>query len=412
MATVTFVLKQPRSDKETPVFVIFWLGRNRLKLATHEKIRPSLWDQGLQRAKKSRREFPEFVDFNQRLDNIQNALMNTHRRLIIDGVKISKERLKIIFKSILRPDIYITPDEVDLFQFIDDFITNIDRAKTTIKGYRTTLNHLKTFQKEYSRKVGFSTIDLEFRDAFIHYFKKLGYRRNTIGKNIKNIKVFMAEAQERGYKINDEVRSKKFQTPDEPTFSIYLTETEIDKLFYLNLTKKPRLERVRDMFIIGCDTGLRFSDLSNLTRENFIDNNSKIRIQTIKTKETVEIPVRARVAKIFIKYEGQLPRVPSNQKMNEYLKELGNLAQINELVINPSIVKDGKKGLSVHKYTLITTHTARRSFATNAYLGGVPTISIMKITGHQLERTFLQYIKISAQENADNLREHPFFKHQ
>jgi integrase len=163
------------------------------------------------------------------------------------------------------------------------------------------------------------------------------------------------------------------------------------------------------LFIIGCYTGLRFSDLSQLRKENIIKGGHMAKISTIKTGEMVMIPLKGIVKTILNKYEGIVPEALSNQKMNEYLKEVGELAKLNESILITS-TKGGKRSTETFKkFELITTHTARRSFASNAYLSGVPTISIMKITGHRTEKSFLKYIKISQEDNANKLIAHPFF---
>ena len=157
-------------------------------------------------------------------------------------------------------------------------------------------------------------------------------------------------------------------------------------------SKNLRLDRVRDIFLIGCFTGLRFSDFSKLTRDSIKSN--YIEIIPLKTKgvspNPIAIPLLDVAPNIFKKYSNLvgaiLPRVPSNQKMNEYLKEIGELAKINTLVKNPRYNEDnpGEEKPTVPKYSLITTHTARRSFATNAYLmeGKLKTLDIMRVTGH------------------------------
>jgi integrase len=123
----------------------------------------------------------------------------------------------------------------------------------------------------------------------------------------------------------------------------------------------------------------------------------------------VIVPLKGYVKEILKKYDGIPPQAISNQKMNEYLKELGEMAELKEDVVI-SLTKGGKRQTeNFKKFELITTHTARRSFATNAYLQNVPTISIMKITGHRTEKSFLKYIKISQEDNANKLINHPFF---
>ena len=163
------------------------------------------------------------------------------------------------------------------------------------------------------------------------------------------------------------------------------------------------------MFLIGCYTGLRFSDFTEINPENIVSNNTVIQVRTKKTGQRVSIPLHKTVRKILKKYKNNLPKAYTNQTMNEYLKEVVSLAGIKEL-IETTITKGGKVEKNVlPKFKLVSTHTARRSFATNLYLAEVPSISIMKITGHKTERSFLQYIRVTQRENADKLLTHPFF---
>ena len=192
---------------------------------------------------------------------------------------------------------------------------------------------------------------------------------------------------------------------------IYLNENELDLLWNLDLSNNSRLETVRDLFLIGCHTALRFSDFTNIKPQNIIETTGgrAIKIQTQKTSQTVFIPLHWRVEVILAKYDNQLPRAISNQKMNDYLKEVGKLAGI-DTQIETSKTKAGLKFTSLQpKYELITTHTARRSAATNMFKAGIPSISIMRITGHKTESVFLKYINFSDEENAILIMNHDFF---
>jgi integrase len=134
-----------------------------------------------------------------------------------------------------------------------------------------------------------------------------------------------------------------------------------------------------------------------------------VKIRTQKTGETVVTPLKGYVKEIIKKYGGIPPQAISNQKMNNYLKELGQLGEIEEPILISATKGGVRQTETFKKWELITTHTARRSFVTNAYLQNVPTISIMKITGHRTEKSFLKYIKISQEDNANKLVNHPFF---
>ena len=158
------------------------------------------------------------------------------------------------------------------------------------------------------------------------------------------------------------------------------------------------------MFIIDCYTGFRYSDLMLINDKNLIDKNTKPKIKTEKTGELVIIPLHKYIREILKKHNGIPNYMINNQKMNEYLKELGELVGIKEKVL----ISSTKGGIKQNQS--ITVHTARRSLATNAYLMDIPSISIMKITGHRTEKAFLKYIKISQEDNANKLINHPFFK--
>jgi len=219
----------------------------------------------------------------------------------------------------------------------------------------------------------------------------------------------MREAFERGLTKNLQFQSKRFKKIQEESQSIYLNEQELKLLTELNLTENHRLDKVRDLFLIGCYTGLRFSDLTQLSIENLSKSKKVIKIKTQKTEETVVIPINSIVKRIIDKYEGKFPTAISNEKMNSYLKELAEKTNLSQSIIKIA-TKGGIRTKEVlKKHELVTVHTARRSFATNAYLSGVPTLSIMKITGHKTEKSFLAYIKISQEENANKLFTHPFF---
>ena len=219
----------------------------------------------------------------------------------------------------------------------------------------------------------------------------------------------MNEATERGLNDNLEFKKKKFKTIREEADTVYLSIKELERFEKLNLSASPRLEKVRDLFLIGCYTGLRFSDFTQINEENVNWEKSMLLVRTQKTSERVAIPLHKTVKSILKKYNSRLPKAYANQVMNNYIKEVASLANVKELT-ETTITRGGILQKSVlPKFKLISTHTARRSFATNIFLADVPAISIMKITGHKTERSFMSYIRMSQEENADKLLNHPFF---
>jgi len=409
MAKAKFILKEPSAKEETLIYLVYNYQYKRFKFSTGEKINPKFWNATSQRVKATK-QFKEYPEFNSRLDKIENGINNTFRKLLNDGIQPSNSLLKEELENELSDNL-VKPKKTTFFEFITNYIqeSKLNKSTGTIKVYNTTFKYLKAYAKKY-KPIDFETITLEFYNHYLGYLKlENNLSSNTVGKHIKTIKSFLNEATERGINKNLEFRNKRFKTLREEADTIYLNIEELEKIENLNLKANPRLEKVRDLFLIGCYTGLRFSDFTEINPENIVSNNTVIQVRTKKTGQRVSIPLHKTVRKILKKYKNNLPKAYTNQTMNEYLKEVVSLAGIKEL-IETTITKGGKVEKNVlPKFKLVSTHTARRSFATNLYLAEVPSISIMKITGHKTERSFLQYIRVTQRENADKLLTHPFF---
>lgn len=408
MATTNFYLKEPKSENDTLIYLVFRFNNQKLKYSVNEKINPDFWNSENQRIRETKK-FPEYPEFNARLSNIETAVKNAYRKMQNDGIEITPDKLKEELNILLLKE--VKKQKQTFFEFIDNFIEERKpvKASGTIKTYENTQNYLKSYCEFKKCKLDFENIDLTFYASFMNYMtteKKLA--QNTIANKIKDIKTFMNEATERGLNQNLDYQNKRFKKITEDVDKIYLNIAELKKIYSKDITENKPLERVRDLFILGCYTGLRFSDFTQIKKENIIDGN-KIKIRTQKTNDVVVIPVHPFVKEILDKYDGNIPFALSNQKMNEALKLIGELAEINEMIMN-SITRGGKvEKTTTEKYKLISTHTARRSFATNLYLADVPAITIMKITGHKTDKSFLRYIRISQEENANKLLNHPFF---
>ena len=433
MASAKFFLKNPKSKDPTLIYLIFQFnyyeiinGKKRfkfLKYSTGEKIPPKYWNPKSCRARNTE-DYPQHKELNIRLQAITALIEDEHRKVVNDGLKPTPVLLRERLKERLGKSEPVA-EKVTLFGFIDQIMQDCKSGKRltvdgkkfsnhTIKCYKTTQTHLAKFQKEYDRTIAFDTIGMDFYNDFLNYFNKNNYAINSIGKNIKNLKVFMRAAAEKKLHSNFEYQNSKFKAIEEKTESIYLTETEIEMIYNYDFSAIPSREKTRDLFVIGCYTGLRFSDYNKIVPEN-IKNNDKgtfLYVNTQKTSEKVVIPLNWVVLEILKKYDGHIPNSFTNEEINRELKEIGKKVEIKDPV-RTSITKGGVREDSVvEKWELITTHTARRSFATNMYLAGIPPISIMKITGHRTEEAFLRYIKISQEDNAFKLMDHPYFSQE
>lgn len=221
----------------------------------------------------------------------------------------------------------------------------------------------------------------------------------------------MRIARDNGMHNNNEIDRKKFKSMKVSVQEIYLTETELNQMLDLNLSDQPEMDLARDIFLIGCYTAQRFSDYSRIKKDNIrqlSDGTMVVDIIQKKTGEQVLIPMRPELVKLLEKYDYNVPRI-FEQKLNMRIKNVGELAKVTTPIIWEEIRGGLKVTSTIPKNKLIKTHTARRTGCTNMHLAGVPTISIMKISGHKSEREFLSYIKASKEQTAQILNTHPYF---
>ncbi|MFN0215591.1 MAG: site-specific integrase [Saprospiraceae bacterium] len=419
MPTVCFNLRN-KTESNPLVYLVFRYDEKKFVYSTGQKIAPKFWNDDKQRAKETK-QFAEYPEFNAYLSKLESEAQNIYRRYLNDGKPLDLETFKNEMEVVSGKRAL---GKISLFTFIENLIAERENttqlsgkhfAKASIVVYRTSFNHLKKFAEKNRRKsLDFGDIDLEFYHDFTQFLfnPPNSFTVNNAGKIIKTLKTFLHEATERGFNDNHAFRSKKFKAMSEEVPNAYLTIEELTKLYLLDLSENKRLEKVRDLFLVGCFTGLRFSDFTTIRPEYIktVDGVEIIYIQTQKTGQKVSIPLHPIVRAIFKRYEGVPPKAMSNQKLNKYLKELCQLAELVEPTIL-TFTKAGKRVQEVwRKSDLITTHTARRSFATNAFKMGVPSLSIMLITGHRTEKSFMRYIKIQREENAILMAQNPFFR--
>lgn len=346
------------------------------------------------------------------INDMKTGIMELVRKLQREG-RLGKFEIKEGIAD-LRERLTNPPENIDhtiyLVEFAEKHIEESMsiRKDGTIRHYKVSLGKLKAFEKHHKEKLRFDDIDLRFYDRFIYFLQtehKLS--NNTLGTHIKNLKMWMNVSKLNGYHNQIFHESRVFKTPTEPADTIFLSEDEINKIIQ-TIMPYPHLENVRDLFVLACYTGVRIQDYNKLDSLHLINNGTMFKIRTEKTDTEVIIPVHPQVRRILNKYDGK-PRVISNQKFNKYIKEVCRVAKIDELV-KTTRTTGGQKTTTIEpKWKLVTSHCARRSFATNAYLAGLPTLAIMAITGHQTEKVFLKYVRVSKEEHARKSNQHEFF---
>jgi integrase len=322
---------------------------------------------------------------------------------------INTEWLKTVIDKFWYPEKF----KVNLFSFIQSFIDKSLTKPNPKTGrpvcykmrreYEVTFKYLKEYSTSIGKVIDFKNINLEFYDGLIQFLQGKKLATNTVGKKVQTLKIFLNSARESGLNPYEGYKSKKFVSMTEDSEATYLNESELTKIYEYDF-KDPTMERVRDLFLVGCWTGCRFSDISQITPESVQDG--FIHLQQHKTGTKVIIPLHPVVTSLLNKYEGLLPKPISNQKFNTALKTIAELAGIKEPT-HKAITKGGiKVSTQYKKFQLVTTHTARRSFATNLYKAGLDSLTIRAITGHKTEQAFLKYIKVTPDEHARKLQLH------
>ncbi|MDR2449243.1 MAG: site-specific integrase [Prevotellaceae bacterium] len=374
-----------------------------------ESIRPAYWNKRTNRVKETKA-FPQHSLFNQRLSHIENIVQNSLLYFKHSGDLSDVDYLReMLDNGIKKKNLTEHDCRKNLFFFIEQFIDEAEKTKSlsTVRQYKNTFRLLMDFSVKV-QKIDFQNIDMSFYANFKGYMDRAGYSETYFSNQIKYVRLFMNEATERGYNEHTLYKSRKFICPQVTVDKIYLTTKEIERIRTVKLSGSEKMEKIRDMFVIACHTGLRFSDLVRLQPSNFNVNEKILHIRTQKTDATVYIPLSPETFGICKKYNFQLPSL-SNSTFNTCLKEIARQAGLVEDV-ELSISKGNRKiQYTMSKYQLITSHTARRSFATNAFLANVPNISIMQITGHATEKAFMRYIRVSGEDNARRLLTHPYF---
>lgn len=387
MATFNYYLRAPQSIKATPIVLFISDDGIVSKISTGEKIEPKFWDSSKQQIKKSYVGSPEL---NQFLTAFKLKAQGKYRDRAAEGTRPSS--------NVLREDIELpkrksnSEFQKSLEQFIEEG-KNFKQPGTNRK-FVSLQNHLKEFQNKKKKPVTFDSINLDFFESFSKYLiNEKKHNNNTLSKYIKTLKTFMLWAFDR--KLHENIAFKKFNAPEYEVDVVYLTETELVKLLYYEFDL-PKFSRIRDAFCFGCFTGQRFSDIHAITWDD-IKGNSWF-LHTKKTKDRIEIPLSSFALDIIKKYRGtDKPVHPiSNQKMNDALKTIGKLLEFNEPIRLTSYSGNQRTDEVVPKHTLISTHTARRTFVTLSLEKGMRPETVMSLTGHKDYKTMKRYIKISS----------------
>lgn len=405
MSKLIFKLDKPKNETSL-IMMVYRYGGKKLVLSTSVSIPVLHWNSNTQRIK-TVKERPEYITYNKQLDKYQNAFYASMDFFVSNSESPSMLQLKEAILSKVSNKANVSKEySSNVCKFITQIIESINNKKNeTSKVYSQILKNLKAFPT--GPQLEFKDLSLarleEFRDFYIHTPRaNTGefYRRGTIYRHLKHFITIINKAKDHGIKVNDAYlkSSWRIKGPDDEISGndVVLSDDEIKLLETTPLDE--RYDRIRDIFLLGLYTGQRYSDYAKLSKDNIIFNNEREYLQVVqkKTKNRVKIPYSEKIKTIFEKYNGY-PKSISLQNFNDGIKEVCEIIGINaSVIIYYDIPAKGIVEKNVHpKWKFVSTHTARRTFCTNAKRNGVPDKVIMQISGHKSLRTFQAYVRIN-----------------
>ncbi|MFZ1292306.1 MAG: tyrosine-type recombinase/integrase [Melioribacteraceae bacterium] len=370
-------------------------------LHTNSKIDRMYWDTKRQRAsiRKTKDKILQgrLKSLNSYLNEFENQLYAISSRVREKNIFATFDEIEEEIKRQFKKDVK------GFYDYFNDFIITkrTSVSQETIQKYERIKTILGEFEKKYDYKLSFEKITLHFYDKFFPYLvNEKNMLNNTAHKQIQFFKTFLIWANQRGLTKN--TAYQHFKSKSEENEIIYLTEKELMMLYNFDF-ENDRLERARDLFVFQCFTGVRYSDIQNMDHSDIKGAVWKLRTQ--KTRSIIEIPLNGYALSILAKYKewGKPLPIISNQKMNNYLKELCEKAGINEQI---KIVKyqGNKRKETLHKkYEIVGSHTARRTFISLSLEKGMKPDVIMAITGHKSYKMMQKYLKIAGTQKRDEM---------
>lgn len=362
---------------------------------------------------------------NSRLKELESLILDTWINDLLNKENITKDWLKNVVSSFFGKTSSNKLHKIYFIDWVKKFTEESPKrlykgkpiTEKTIQNYKIVLLRLQKFEEHTKTKLRFENINLSFCRDFILYCREVeNLNNNSIGSYFARIKMFCKIIEIEGLPISSQYKHSEFTITGNKTYDTYLNEKEIFIIYNHDFSNSERLDNIRDLFIIGLRTGLRISDFLKLKITNIKDG--FFEIETIKTGEFVKIPIHDQVQRILLKRNGNFPYSISEQKFNKHVKEVCATVGINDMIEGAKTVKVVvkekteefieeviyRKQIGIYpKYELISSHTCRRSFATNLY-GKIPNRTIMAITGHRSEKVFESYIKTTKHEHAEKLK--------
>ena len=410
---IIFTLESRKKDgvlitENVPIRMRVNFASKRIEFTTGYRIDSAKWDADKQRVKNgcSNKLKQSASEINASLLEYYTEIQSIFKRFEVEDVMPTPEQIKEAFNALHKP-VSEEPKPkkealpCDFFQVFDDFVEDRGRQNnwtdSTFEKFAAVKNHLTNFREGLT----FEFFDERGLNDYVGYLRDVKEMRNTtIGKQLSFLKWFLRWAFKKGVHQNNAYDSYKPKLKSTQKKIIFLTWDELNRLREFKIpSNKQALERVRDVFLFQCFTGLRYSDVFNLRRSDI--KGDHIEVTTVKTSDSLIIELNKHSKEIIEKYkdvafeDGKVLPVITNQKMNDYLKELAELAGIDEPVRQTYYRGNERIDEVTPKYALLGTHAGRRTFICNALALGIPPQVVMKWTGHSDYKAMRPYIDIA-----------------
>ncbi|WP_424036601.1 phage integrase SAM-like domain-containing protein [Prevotella histicola] len=394
--------------ENVPIRMRVNFASKRIEFTTGYRIDATKWDADKQRVKNgcSNKLKQSASEINASLLEYYTEIQSIFKRFEVEDVMPTPEQIKEAFNALHKP-VSEGPKPknealpCDFFQVFDDFVEDCGRQNnwtdSTFEKFAAVKNHLTNFREGLT----FEFFNERGLNDYVGYLRDVKEMRNTtIGKQLSFLKWFLRWAFKKGVHQNNAYDSYKPKLKSTQKKIIFLTWDELNRLREFKIpSNKQALERVRDVFLFQCFTGLRYSDVFNLRRSDIKDDH--IEVTTVKTSDSLIIELNNHSKAILDKYKDVafendkvLPMI-TNQKMNDYLKELAEMAGIDEPVRQTYYRGNERIDEVTPKYALLGTHAGRRTFICNALALGIPPQVVMKWTGHSDYKAMKPYIDIA-----------------
>ncbi|HAN38667.1 MAG TPA: hypothetical protein DCQ29_07160 [Chitinophagaceae bacterium] len=408
--SINYYLKERKSKKKSSIRVAISYRGYRILSAIGCSCLTDHWDHK-KKLPKIHKENDLYIFLQNRSHTLLESIKEASKIKEISKKDV-RELILEIYKGVQAAEKNVLKMKIFIKQFINDVKTGKLLTKkgvvfslNTLKTLETTLKHYIEFESHKGKEFALEDISSELINDF-KLFLTNNYQssKNTISKHIGNLRLIFNYAAEKKLISTSKVTEVKFNAGREESDNIYLNEYELEAMINLNSFDNTKEEIVRDYFIIGAFTGLRFANYSSL--DSYAIKDDTIEVISIKTNQKLSLPILQPVKKIIEKYSNGWPKSPSNQEFNKILKKIGSKMPELDKDFEKIITKGNKKIVcKKKKWQFLMTHTARRSFCTNLYLKQVPIKSIMAISGHKSEKNFHTYIKASLDEHFRMIRE-------